>query len=79
MCCDAHSSPFGMARCPGRIHFDLVTGHVIEPSWGPTRTQEDALAHLEHLIASDPQAIKWHIVLDHLNIHQSESQVALGG
>jgi hypothetical protein len=24
---------------------------------GPTRTEEDALAHLEHLIASDPQAI----------------------
>ena len=57
------------------INFDIVTGHVIEPSWGPTRTEEDALAHLEHLIASDPQAIKWHIVLDNLNIHQSESLV----
>ncbi len=57
------------------INFDVVTGHVIEPSWGPTRTEEDALAHLEHLIASDPQALKWHIVLDNLNIHQSESLV----
>ena len=57
------------------INFDVVTGHVIEPSWGPTRTEEDALAHLEHLIASDPQAIKWHIVLANLNIHQSESLV----
>ena len=57
------------------INFDVVTGYVIEPSCGPTRTEEDALAHLEHLIASDQQASKWHIVLDNLNIHQSESLV----
>ena len=31
----------------------------------------------EHLIASDQKATKWHIVLDNLNIHQSESRVAL--
>jgi hypothetical protein len=57
------------------INFDVVTGHVIEPSWGPTRTEEDALAHLQRLIASDPKATKWHIVLDNLNIHQSASLV----
>jgi transposase len=57
------------------INLDVVTGHVMEPSWGPTRTEEDALAHLQRLIASDPQATKWHIVLDNLNIHQSESLV----
>ena len=57
------------------INFDVVSGHVIEPSWGPTRTEEDALAHIQRLIASDPQARKWHIVLDNLNIHQSESLV----
>jgi putative transposase len=57
------------------INFDVVTGQVIEPSWGPTRTEEDALAHLQRLIASDQKAIKWHIVLDNLNIHQSESLV----
>jgi DDE superfamily endonuclease len=57
------------------INFDVVTGEVIEPSWGPTRTEEDALAHLQRLIASDPQAARWHIVLDNLNIHQSESLV----
>ena len=57
------------------INFDVVTGHVIEPSWGPTRTEEDALAHLQRLIASDPQARKWHVILDNLNIHQSESLV----
>jgi len=57
------------------INFDVVTGYVIEPSWGPTRTEEDALAHFQHLIASDPKATKWRIILDNLNIHQSESLV----
>ena len=57
------------------INFDVVTGSVIEPSWGPTRTEEDALAHFQHLIASDPKATKWRIILDNLNIHQSASLV----
>jgi DDE superfamily endonuclease len=57
------------------INFDVVTGYVIEPSWGPTRTEEDALAHFQHLIGSSPRATKWRIILDHLNIHQSESLV----
>jgi putative transposase len=57
------------------INFDVVTGHVIEPSWGPTRTEEDALAHLQRWLASDPQATKWPVILDNLNIHQSESLV----
>jgi len=57
------------------INFDVVTGQVIEPSWGATRTEEDALAHLQRLIASDPKATKWHLMLDNLNIHQSESLV----
>ncbi len=57
------------------INFDVVTGRVIEPSWGPTRTEEDALAHLQRLIASDQKATKWHLILDNLNIHQSESLV----
>jgi len=29
------------------INVDVVSGHVIEPSWGPTRGEEDALAHLQ--------------------------------
>jgi transposase len=57
------------------INFDVVTGHVLEPSWGPTRTEEDALAHLQRLLASDPTATKWHVILDNLNIHQSEALV----
>jgi transposase len=57
------------------INFDVVTGQVIVPSWGPTRTEQDALAHLQRLVASDPQARRWHIILDNLNTHQSESLV----
>jgi transposase len=57
------------------INFDVVTGQVIEPSWGATRTEEDALAHLQRLIASDRKATRWHLMVDNLNIHQSESLV----
>jgi transposase len=57
------------------LNLDVVTGQVIEPSWGPTRTEEDALAHIQRLIASDLKATKWHLILDNLNIHQSESLV----
>jgi DDE superfamily endonuclease len=57
------------------INFDVVTGHVIEPSWGATRNEEDALAHFQGLIASDPVATKWHLMVDNLNIHQSEALV----
>jgi transposase len=57
------------------INFDVVTGQVIEPTLGPTRTEQDALAHLQRLIESDPAATKWHLMLDNLNIHQSEALV----
>jgi transposase len=57
------------------INFDVVSGQIIAPSWGPTRTEEDALTHIQRLIASDAKATKWHIILDNLNIHQSESLV----
>jgi transposase len=57
------------------INFDVVTGHVIEPSCGPTRTEEDALAHFQRLSGSSPLTTRWHIILDNLNIHQSESLV----
>src|SRR6266851_6770361 len=57
------------------INFDVVTGQVIEPSWGPTRTEQDCLAHLKRLIESDPHASKWHLMMDNLNTHQSEALV----
>ena len=54
---------------------DVVTGKVLAPFCGPTRTESDFLAHLQTLIATDTQARRWHIVCDQLNTHQSESLV----
>jgi hypothetical protein len=54
---------------------DVVTGKLLAPACGPTRTEADFLAHLQAVVAIDPQANRWHIVCDQLNIHQSESLV----
>lgn len=54
---------------------DVVTGQLVAPSAGETRTEADFLAHVQAVVASDPMAQRWHFVLDNLNIHQSESLV----
>ncbi|MUL37748.1 IS630 family transposase [Gloeocapsopsis sp. AAB1 = 1H9] len=55
--------------------FDVAQGKVVEAMVGDTRTETDYLSHVQQLIATDPNAIKWHLVMDCLNIHQSESLV----
>ena len=55
--------------------FDVATGQVVNANVGDTRTEADYLSHVQHLIATDPKAVKWHLVMDCLNIHQSESLV----
>jgi hypothetical protein len=54
---------------------DVVTGKLVAPFCGPTRTEEDFLAHLQALLATDSGVTRWHIVCDNLNIHQSEALV----
>ncbi|MDJ0842432.1 MAG: transposase, partial [Acidobacteriota bacterium] len=54
--------------------FDVATGQIITQSIGPTRTEEDFLAHLKKTVAFDPKA-EWIFVCDQLNIHLSESLV----
>jgi transposase len=54
---------------------DVATGQVVAPSVGPTRTEADFLAHVQGVVASDPDATRWHFVLDNLNTHQSEALV----
>ena len=54
---------------------DVVSGEVIKPSAGPTRTEADFLAHVQHVVASDPTATRWHFVVDNLDIHRSASLV----
>ncbi len=57
------------------LNRDVVTGRVIAPSVGPTRTAEDFVAHIRQAVASDPAATRWHFVVDNLNVHQSEALV----
>jgi hypothetical protein len=54
---------------------DVVTGKVVAPYAGPTRTEEDFLAHVQAVVATAPEATRWHFVCDNLNIHQSEALV----
>ena len=57
------------------INRDVVTGRVIEPSCGATRTEGDFLEHVKRTVATDPEAARWHFVVDNLDIHRSESLV----
>ena len=61
--------------CSFMLNRDVVTGQIIAPSCGPTRTEADFLAHLQQTIATDPTATRWHVVVDNLNTHCSESLV----
>jgi len=54
---------------------DVVTGHLLAPAGGPTRTEADFLAHIRQTVESDPTATQWHFVVDNLNTHCSESLV----
>ena len=56
--------------------FDVVTGAVFGEV-GQTRTEEDFAQYLQRLVASDPNANRWHIVADNLNTHMSEAVVRL--
>ena len=58
-------------------NLDVVSGQVVASSCGETRTEGDFAAHLEQTIASDPEATRWHFVVDNLNTHQSETLVKL--
>lgn len=57
------------------VNFDVVTGHIVCPTCGDTRTEADFLAHIQQTIQSDPSAAKWRFVVDGLNTHKSESLV----
>jgi hypothetical protein len=49
---------------------DVASGCVIAPSsCGPTRTEADFLGHLQGVLATEPTATRWHLVVDNLNIH----------
>jgi putative transposase len=55
--------------------FDVASGRLIDASVGDTRTEADYLSHVQGTVATDPEAVKWHLIMDCLNTHQSESLV----
>ena len=58
-------------------NFAVAQGIVVAPSMGPTRTEGDFVTHIAGTVASDPEATRWHFVVDHLTMHQSEGLVRL--
>jgi transposase len=55
-------------------NFHTVTGELLAPTLGPTRTEEDFVRHIEKTVQLDATA--GHVfVLDNLNIHQSAGLV----
>ena len=57
------------------INFDVATGRVVTPSYGPTRTEANFADHIRRTVEADPATQKWHFVTDNLNTHQSETLV----
>lgn len=57
------------------VNLDVATGRVVAPSCGPTRTEADFAAHVRRTVESDPAATGWHVVVDNLDIHMSETLV----
>jgi transposase len=55
-------------------NFHVVTGELIAPTLGPTRTEADFVQHVAQTVSTDPEA-PWVFVVDNLNIHGSESLV----
>jgi hypothetical protein len=54
---------------------DVVSGHLLAPTYGPTRTEADFLGHVQRVVATAPTATRWHFVVENRNIHPSESLV----
>jgi putative transposase len=53
------------------VNRDVVSGQVVAPSCGPTRSAADFLAHIVQPVATDPAANRWHLVVDTRNIQLS--------
>jgi putative transposase len=56
-------------------NWDVAQGRIVEPTIGPTREEDDFVVHIRRTVASDPHVTRWHFIVDHLNMHQSEGLV----
>src|SRR5512143_1537364 len=50
-------------------------GRSLHPRPGRPVTLADFLAHVQGVVATDPSASRWHVVVDNLDIHRSASLV----
>lgn len=57
-------------------NFEVATGCILAPTVGPTRTEDDFVAHIAQTVATDPEST-WVFIVDQLNTHQSEGLVRL--
>ena len=57
------------------VNFDVASGRVGHVSAGPTRTEQDFVAHIQRTVEADLSVLQWHFIVDNLNTHQSESLV----
>ena len=57
-------------------NFDVVTGKIVSPTIGPTRTEADFAAHIAATVETDPDA-SWIFVADQLDTHRSATLVEL--
>jgi transposase len=58
-------------------NFDVVTGQIVMPTCGDTRTEKDFADHIIKTIEAYPKATKIHFVVDGLNTHKSETLVKI--
>lgn len=56
------------------VNFQVATGHILAPTVGPTRTEQDFVQHIQKTVDTHPEA-KWIFIVDQLNTHQSEGLV----
>jgi hypothetical protein len=56
---------------------EVAEGKVLLTTVKQTRSEEDFVEHVRMLIAQSPQVVRWHFVVDNLNIHLSEGLVRL--
>ena len=57
------------------INFEVTTGQIGFVSYGPTRTEQDYLNHIQATVTAEPDITRWHLVTDNLHTHQSASLV----
>lgn len=53
---------------------DVVTGQIVSPTLGATRTAPEFVGHIERTVNTDPTG-EWIFVVDNLNTHASEGLV----